>query len=352
MSAESSLIEALRQVMDPELGKNIVELGMVRDLKQSPDGVVSFKLNLTIIGCPMRDQMADNARQVLMQQPGVTDVKVEFTQMSEEERKKLFETVRPNLPKLKEFNKVKRVLAVMSGKGGVGKSSVTALLASEARRQCLKVGILDADITGPSIPRLFGLSAGGLPQGELGILPAYTNSGIKIISTNILLPDENMPVVWRGPLITRAITQFWEETLWGELDLLLVDMPPGTSDAALTVMQNLPLNGVIMVTTPQALAGMIVQKAVHLVHQLNIPIVGLVENMSYFRAPDNGNQYEIFGESHVQAIADRVQISNWVRLPINPQITMRCDSGKVEDITLPEIEALVKELIPETERGQ
>ncbi len=351
MSKEQPLAEALRQVMDPELGKNIVELGMVRDLQRSPDGVVSFKLNLTILGCPMRDQMANDARQVLMQQPGVTDVQIEFGQMSDEERKKLFETVRPNLPKLKEFNKVKRVIAVMSGKGGVGKSSVTALIASEARRQCLKVGILDADITGPSIPRLFGLLAGGLPQGDLGILPAYTDSGIKIISTNILLPDENMPVVWRGPLITRAITQFWEETLWGELDLLLVDMPPGTSDAALTVMQNLPLNGVIMVTTPQALAGMIVQKAVHLVKQLNIPIIGLVENMSYFRAPDNGNRYEIFGPSHVQAIADRADVAHWVRLPIDPQINARCDTGKVEEVNMPEIEALVKELIPETERG-
>ena len=344
MPSQQEMIDALRQVNDPELGKNIVELGMVRDL-HFEDGVVSFHLTLTVLGCPMREQMAAESKKVLSALPGVQSVQIEFAQMSEEDRKKLFETVNPQLPKLKEFNKVKRVIAVMSGKGGVGKSSVTAMLAAEARRQCLKVGVLDADITGPSIPRFFGLSSGGLPQGEMGILPSYTESGIKVISTNVLLPQEDMPVIWRGPLITRAITQFWEETLWGELDLLLVDMPPGTSDAALTVLQKLPLDGVVLVTTPQALAGMVVRKAVYMVKELKIPVVGLVENMSYFRCPDNGKEYEIFGPSHAQQVADLSGIDKWVRLPIDPSVNEKSDAGKVEEVTpLPEIETLVKQI--------
>ena len=345
MTDTKVLMNALRQVMDPELGKSIVELGMVQDLEITPAGEVSFKLTLTVIGCPMREQMAENSRKALLQVPGVKSVQVEFARMDDSQRQKLFETVKPQLPQLREFNKVKRVVAVMSGKGGVGKSSVTALLAAEARRQCLTVGILDADITGPSMPRMFGLPSGGLPQGEMGILPAYTESGIKVISTNVLLPDEDMPVVWRGPLITRAITQFWEETLWGDLDILFVDMPPGTSDAALTVMQKIPINGIILVTTPQALAGMVVRKAVYLARELKAPILGLVENMSYFRCPDNGKEYEIFGPSNARKTADMAGVSNWVRLPIDPQVNQLFDAGRAEEAKLPEIEKAFRQLV-------
>jgi Mrp family chromosome partitioning ATPase len=265
--------------------------------------------------------------------------------MDDVQRQNLFATIKPQLPVLKEFNKVKRVVAVMSGKGGVGKSSVTALLASEARRQCLKVGVLDADITGPSMPRMFGLPSGGLPQGDLGILPAYTEGGIKIISTNVLLPEEDMPVVWRGPLITRAITQFWEETLWGELDLLLVDMPPGTSDAALTVLQKIPIDGIVLVTTPQALAGMVVRKAVHLAKELKTPILGLVENMSYFLCPGDGKEYEIFGPSHAKQTADMAGISSWLRLPIDPKLNQLFDEGKAEQAQLAVLQEKFKQLI-------
>ena len=345
MTENDALLDALRQVMDPELGRNIVELGMVQNLKLDEAGLASFALTLTVLGCPMREQMAENAKKALLQVPGVKSVKIDFARMDDAARQKLFETVKPQLPKLQEFNKVKRVVAVMSGKGGVGKSSVTALLAGEARRQCLKVGVLDADITGPSIPRLFGLPSGGLPQGEMGILPAYTEGGIKVISTNVLLPDEDTPVVWRGPLITRAITQFWEETLWGELDLLLVDMPPGTSDAALTVMQKLPINGIVLVTTPQALAGMVVRKAVHLARELNTPILGLVENMSYFRCPDSGKEYEIFGPSHAQKTADMAGVKNVLRLPIDPLINQLFDAGKAEEAVLPEVQKIFRQLV-------
>ncbi|MCE5209037.1 MAG: Mrp/NBP35 family ATP-binding protein [Chloroflexi bacterium] len=345
MTDNKAMMDALRQVMDPELGKNIVELGMVQDLKINKAGEAAFTLTLTVLGCPMREQMAEQSQKALLQVPGVKSVKIEFARMDDATRQKLFETVTPQLPALKEFNKVKRVVAVMSGKGGVGKSTVTALLAGEARRQCLKVGVLDADITGPSIPRLFGLPSGGLPQSEMGILPAYTESGIKIISTNVLLPDEDTPVIWRGPLITRAITQFWEETLWGELDLLLVDMPPGTSDAALTVMQKLPIDGIILVTTPQALAGMVVRKAVHLAKELKTPILGLVENMSYFRCPDNGKEYEIFGPSHAKQTADMAGVASWIRVPIDPQVNQLFDAGKAEEARLPEIQSKFRQLV-------
>jgi Mrp family chromosome partitioning ATPase len=350
MPTKKQALETLSNVMDPELGKNIVELGMVRNLKIFPDGKVSFTLTLTVAGCPMRQQMADDARKALLALQDVKSVEIVFGQMTAEERQKLFETVRPKLPKLTDFNDVKRVIAVMSGKGGVGKSSVAALLAVAARNQCLTSGILDADVTGPSIPRLFGLPSGGLAQGEQGILPAYTSSGIKIMSTNLLIPDEDLPVVWRGPLISSAITQFWQDTLWGKLDILFVDMPPGTSDAALTVMQKLPLDGIVLVTTPQSLAGMVVRKALHLAQQLNIPILGLVENMSFFQCPDTGKEYAVFGPSHAQEVASMAGIDSWVRLPIDPEITLKCDQGRAEEVKLSQLESLVVQLAAQPEK--
>ncbi|MCJ7623098.1 MAG: Mrp/NBP35 family ATP-binding protein [Anaerolineaceae bacterium] len=343
MPTEKELLDALRKVNDPELGKNIVELGMVRDLKFE-DGIVKFTLTLTIPGCPMRQQMANDARAALKTVQGVRDVEIAFGQMTDEERKALFQNVGPKMPVLNEFNKVKKVIAVMSGKGGVGKSSVTALLASALRQRGLEVGILDADITGPSIPKLFGLPTGGAREGVLGILPTYSSSGIRVMSTNLLLSEEDMPIVWRGPLISKAITQFWRDTLWGILDFMLVDLPPGTSDAALTVMQSLPLDGVILVTTPQGLSSMVVRKAVHLAQKLETPILGLVENMSYFCCPDCGKEHEIFGPSHAEEIGTSSGVSEWLRLPIIADLAVKCDAGRVEDIELPEIQKFAAEL--------
>jgi Mrp family chromosome partitioning ATPase len=343
MPSEKELLDALKGVIDPELGKNIVDLGMVRDLKFD-DGIVKFTLALTIQGCPMRQQMADNARTALQTIQGVRDAEITFGQMTDEERKALFQDVRPQLPVLNEFNKVKNVIAVMSGKGGVGKSSVTAMLASVLRQKGLEVGILDADVTGPSIPKLFGLPTGGVREGPLGILPAYSSSGIRIMSTNLLLNDEEAPIVWRGPMITKAITQFWRDILWGILDFLLVDLPPGTSDAALTVMHKLPLDGVILVTTPQGLSSMVVRKALRLAQKLETPILGLVENMSYFRCPDSGKEHQIFGPSHAEEIATSTGISDWLRLPIISDLAVKCDEGRIEDVRLPELEAFMMEI--------
>jgi ATP-binding protein involved in chromosome partitioning len=225
MPTTEEIMNALRQVMDPELGRNLVELGMIHDL-QVGDGRVTFTMALTVPGCPMRDQMAANAQAVIKSLPGVQEVAINFRAMTDEERKVVLGSAAPPLPLISQFNKVKNIIAVMSGKGGVGKSSITAMLAVALVGRGQKVGVLDADVTGPSIPKLFGLQPGGLRAGPQGMLPAITSKGIKVVSTNLLLPGEDVPVVWRGPMITGAIRQFWVETIWGKLDYLLVDLPP------------------------------------------------------------------------------------------------------------------------------
>ena len=340
MVNREQVINTLSTVMDPELNRSLVELNMVRDLELQANGTVKFTLALTIPGCPLKDRMARDARTALLALEGVKQVDVTFGTMTEEERNKIIPSGKPQLPKLSQFNKVEHVLAIMSGKGGVGKSSVTAMLAVSLNRLGLKVGILDADITGPSIPRLFGLPSGGLRGSEQGILPSATKSGIKVMSTNLLLQDENLPVIWRGPMITGVIQQFWNDTLWGRLDFLLVDLPPGTSDAALTVTQQLPLQGVLLVTTPQELAAMVVKKAVSMVATVGIPMLGVVENMSYFRCPDTGKEYEIFGPSHAAEIASTAGCEVLARLPIQPEITRLGDAGLVEEAALPEFSDL------------
>lgn len=341
MITTDQILEILRKVIDPELGHNIVALGMVRDLTLSPDGEVSFTLALTIPTCPMKDHMAFNARQMLSTLPDVKKVEISFGAMSDDERKAAFGKAQPIPPKLNAFNAIGRVVAVMSGKGGVGKSSLTALLAVSLARSGKKVGILDADVTGPSIPRLFGLPPGGLRGGAQGILPAITPLGIRVVSTNLLVPEEDSAVVWRGPLISGTIQQFYNEVLWGKLDVLLVDLPPGTADAAITVIKNLPLSGVVLVTSPQELAGMVVRKAVHMLHNLEIPILGMVENYSYYRCPDSGAIHEVFGPSHAADLADRTGIPLLAQLPVDPALAVLCDSGQIEKAQVQELEPVL-----------
>jgi Mrp family chromosome partitioning ATPase len=229
------------------------------------------------------------------------------------------------------LNDVRHVIAVMSGKGGVGKSLVSGLLAVALRREGHQVGVLDADITGPSIPKLFfpeGAQPGASP---VAILPAESRTGIKVMSINLLLESEDQAVVWRGPLIGKAIQQFWGDVLWGTLDYLVIDLPPGTSDASLTVMQSLPLSGVLLVTSPQSLAGMVVRKAAQMAQHMEMPILGLVENMSYFVCPDTGKQHDIFGPSRAEEMAAWLGAPFLGRLPIDPEIARLCDLGRVED---------------------
>ncbi len=345
MISEAEILTALRQVIDPEIGKSIVDLGMVRNLKLDEQGKIAFTLALTVPTCPAREQMAANARQVLAALPDVKQVEIAFGMMTEEERKAVVAQIRTNLPRLNAFNKVERVIAVMSGKGGVGKSSLTALLAAEMSRRGQKVGILDADITGPSIPKLFGLPAGGLRGNAQGILPAITRGGVRVVSTNLLVREEDAAIIWRGPMISGTIQQFWSEVLWGRLDLLLVDLPPGTADAALSVAQNLPLNGVILVTSPQQLAALVVRKALHMLQELGIPVIGVVENFSYFVCPESGIKHEIFGASHAQEIAENAGVELLARLPIDPLITGAGDNGQIENVRLTELNGLAERLL-------
>ena len=225
---------------------------------------------------------------------------------------------------------VKHLVGVVSGKGGVGKSLVTSLLACELSKRGYKVGILDADVTGPSIPKTFGIT-GRLTADEDGINPALTDSGIKVMSLNLMLPQDDMPVAWRGPVITGILNQFWNETNWEDLDYLLLDMPPGTSDVFLTVMQQFPLDGIVTVSAPQELVAMIVGKAVNLAHDMNVPVVGLVENMAYFKCDDCGKEHFIFGEPQGAAVARRYQIPSTATLPLDPDFARLVDAGKVEE---------------------
>jgi Mrp family chromosome partitioning ATPase len=302
---------------------------MVRNLTIH-EGTLTFTLALTIPECPLRDQLTEDARAAVAALPGVKDVIITPGAMTDGERAAALGHTQPEQPRANRLNEVRRVVAIMSGKGGVGKSSVTALLALGLARQGQQVGILDADITGPSIPRLFGLRTGNMRNGAIGILPGVAAEGIKVISINLLLPDEDTPVIWRGPLLSGAIQQFWSDVFWGRLDYLLVDLPPGTSDVALTVMQSLPVKGVIVVTTPQALAAMVVRKTVRMIAQLGAPIVGVVENMSYFVCPDTGKRYEIFGPSHAEEIAAVAGAPVLARLPIEPELTRLGDSGQID----------------------
>lgn len=346
MPGKKEVIEALSKVMDPELNRNLVELGMIKDLKVSADGEVSFTIALTVAGCPLKEQMKANALSAVQAVAGVKTVNVALRGMSEEERQEVLKvTGRPALPKINQFNSVRQVIAVVSGKGGVGKSSVTASLAVALRRAGQKVGVLDADITGPSIPRLFNLPPGGLQSSEQGILPAVTSTGIRVVSTNLLLAREDVPVIWRGPMISGTIKQFWTDVLWGKLDTLLVDLPPGTSDAALGVMQNLPVSGAVLVTTPQELAVMVVRKAYYMLRELKVPILGVVENMSYFLCPDTGKEHYVFGPSHAEEIALAAGVPVWARLPIDPQIAVLSDAGRIEELEFPAIQPLAQHLL-------
>ncbi len=242
---------------------------------------------------------------------------------------------------------IKNVIAVVSGKGGVGKSLVTALMACQMQHKTKHAAILDADITGPSIPKLFGLNDAQAEGDENGLLPSTGKNGVKVMSINLLLPDNTSPVVWRGPVISGVVKQFWTEVNWGKVDYMFVDMPPGTGDVPLTVFQSLPVKGIIIVTSPQELVGMIVEKAVNMAEMLKVPVLGLVENMSYFECPDCGKRHAIFGESHLEEIAAKHGIKNIARIPMDPAIAEKCDAGEVNQIRAPWLEEFTNALFPE-----
>ncbi len=331
MVTETQVRKALAGVMDPELHKSLIDLGMIRQVRIEKDRV-EIVLALTTLGCPLRDQIVGDVKQAVGALEGVQTVEVKMTEMTDEEKRRIGIGVpREEKGAAEDLNDIRRVIAVMSGKGGVGKSLVSGLLAVALRREGHQVGILDADITGPSIPRMFFPDGARLGMSPIGPVPPQTKSGIKVMSINLLLEQEDMAVIWRGPLVSGAIKQFWGDIFWGTLDYLIVDLPPGTSDASLTVMQSLPISGIVLVSSPQDLAGMVVRKAANMARQMGTPILGLIENMSYFECPDTGKRYDIFGPSHAEETAQRIRVPFLGRLPIVPEIARLCDTGHIED---------------------
>ena len=257
-------------------------------------------------------------------------------------KQSMFEAINP-------LSMVGKVIGVVSGKGGVGKSMVTSLSAVELRRRGYKVGIMDADITGPSIPKAFGLTGicDAAPLG--GILPMETSTGIEVMSVNVLLEDVTSPVVWRGPVIAGTVKQFWTDVVWGDLDCMLIDCPPGTGDVPLTVFQSIPLDGIVIVTSPQDLVSLIVEKAVKMAKLMNIPIIGLVENMSYVKCPDCGKEIKVFGDSHIDEIAEKFGYDLLARIPMDPKLSALVDKGWIEMMDNDYLETAAEVLVRRTQ---
>jgi hydrogenase maturation protease len=311
MTTKKQIEQELIEVLVPGIGRNIVQLNMIRGIEVIND-MVKITLANTALSSSAQDWVRTKTKAVVEGLREVNNVEVEFIEC-----------------KLTELNQINHVIAVMSGNGGVGKSLIASLMAVALNHQGNEVGILDADITGPSIPKMFGLST--RPGGsDTGILPVVTRSGIEIISINLLLPQEDDAVIWRGPLISKAITQFWEEVVWGRLDYLVVDLPPGTADASLTVMQTLPISGVIIVFTPQDLTAMVVRKAVNMLQKMEKTILGVVENMSYLYIPEIDKRIELFGKSRGEEMAQVTNSPFLGQLPIDPELARLCDEGTIE----------------------
>ncbi len=245
---------------------------------------------------------------------------------------------------LNEFSRVKKVIGIVSGKGGVGKSLVTSMMASATNKRGFNTAVLDADITGPSIPRMFGIKEHALGDGKNHIFPCRSSNGVDIMSINLLLESDTDPVVWRGPVIAGVVKQFWTEVVWKDIDYMYVDMPPGTGDVPLTVFQSLPVAGIIVVTSPQELVGMIVEKAVKMAGMMDIPVLGVVENMASFKCPDCGKEIKVFGESNIGKIAEEFNLKVLARIPIEQNMSAAVDKGEIESLDAPFIEEAAKSI--------
>jgi Mrp family chromosome partitioning ATPase len=343
MIAEEQVFGALRGVIHPEFERDLVELEMISRVTVEDDRI-TVTLALPFIDVPVKGDLIRGVKEAVSEMDSTVQVEVDLVEMSQRERAAFMGKTGGEPGPATLVNEVSHVVAVLSGKGGVGKSSVAALLAVALRRREMRVGVLDADITGPSIPRMFGLHRQPA-MGPLGILPVETGMGIKVMSINLLLQSDDQAVIWRGPLISNAIKQFWTEVAWGKLDVLVVDLPPGTSDASLTVMQSIPLSGVVLVTSPQDLAGMVVRKAAGMVQKMGVPIVGLVENMSYVTCPDCGREIRVFGPSRAMQTAVRLRVPLLGQLPLDAELACRCDEGEIEAYDAEHFDQIVKPLM-------
>src|SRR2546425_417794 len=351
------VLEKLRGVLDPEIGRSIVDLKMVRDITVN-DGYVYVKIALTVAHCPLAKTLQADVENAVRKLEAVRSVKVETTTMSRKELEELKLQLQagtsqstpsksgPVGPGIERLGKrgVRSIIAVISGKGGVGKSFVTSTLASELKRRGYEVGVLDADLTGPSIAKVLGVTGKPYKGPGGGIVPLMTKTGIKVMSINLVLEDPNMPVVWRGPIVNSVIRQLYWDVDWGDLHYLLVDLPPGTSDAPLTVFQSLPLDGVIVVSSPQDLASMIVSKAVNMAKKMDAPILGLVENMSYLNCPHCGKTMNLFGKPQGEKLALELGLPFLGAVPLDPSIARLSDEGRIEDYSSPIITGIADEL--------
>ena len=361
MVSKDEVMAALKEVVDPEIHISIVSLQMVKKVDIQGDRV-KVLVALTVGGCPLSETISKDIEKALTRLPDVKHVEVETTVMTKQELEELRNKIQsgmvaatktqgsaplpPGINRL-ERKGIRNVVAIMSGKGGVGKSFVTGFLAVQLTRLGYKVGILDADVTGPSIAKMFGLKGPLMITPEKRVLPAMTRTGIRVVSMNLIIDDPQMPVIVRGPMVNSAIRQMFTDIDWGELHFLLVDLPPGTSDAPLTVFQSLPLQGVVVVTTPQDLALMIVAKAINMAKSLSeqiarVEILGLVENMSYAICPHCGEKIEIFGKSKAQDAAKKAGIPFLGAVQIDPQIAKLADEGKIEDYVNPLFEEVTR----------
>lgn len=361
MVSNDQVMAALKDVIDPELHISIVNLQMVKNVDIQGDRV-KVLVALTVSGCPLSKTISTDIEKAVTKLPGVKSVGVETTVMTKQEleevRKKIqsqmgaAQTQKPGSPMPPGINRLERkgirnVIAIMSGKGGVGKSFVTGFLAVQLTRLGYKVGILDADITGPSIAKMFGLRGPLFVTADKHVLPATTRMGIKVVSMNLILEEPQMPVIVRGPIINSVIRQMFQDIEWGDLHFLLVDLPPGTSDAPLTVFQSLPLQGVVVVTTPQDLALMVVGKAINMAKTLSeqlasVKILGLIENMSFLVCPHCGEKTEVFGPSKALDAAKKAGIPYLGTVPIDPEIAKLADEGKIEDYVNPLFEDVTR----------
>lgn len=347
MVSQEQVIDALMNVTHPEIEQSLVALRMIRDVRASGNEV-GFTLLVPFKEVPIKDDLVRLARGAVETLDPDVKVTIDVAEMDQQERAAFMAKAQSGPKPAQMMNEIDQVIAVLSGKGGVGKSSVAALLAVALHRQGKRVGVLDADITGPSIPKLFGLHEPP-PMGPVGIMPATTEGGIKVMSINLLLPNEDEAVIWRGPLISGAIKQFWNEVVWGRLDYLVVDLPPGTSDASLTVMQSIPLSGVVLVTSPQDLAGMVVRKAARMAAHMKTPILGVVENMSYATCPECGARIEVFGPSQAAHTSTELGAPLLGRIPLDPELSHHCDVGRIEAYETEAFDPIVEQVVERLE---
>jgi len=348
MVTKEEIIKALSGVMDPEFDMNIVEMDMVRNVEIS-GGHVKVAIALTTDSCPMSKGIKSDAEKAIKEITGVGDAEVILEVMNDEERERLVEKLKARggpsqLPGKLPRKGIAKIIVVLSGKGGVGKSSVASLLAVEASRRGKKVGVMDADITGPSIPKMFGeIVSPFVMEGK--IIPGISKGGVKVISMNLLVGKEEAPIIWRGPLVSSAIRQFYADVDWGTLDYLIIDLPPGTSDAQLTVMQLLPVDGAVVVTSPQELANMIVSKAVNMTQMMTVPVMGVIENMSYVKCDKCGNIIHPFGESKARIFAEKINAKYLGSLPLDPRLSEVADTGQIESYENKEFKAIADKIL-------